>query len=97
VNAGKRKRGDGSGGKRDDASKKPRVNRQREAKDAKFGFGGKRRHAKSNTKESSNDMSRFPGARAKAMKARIKAQAAPKGGKRAGKDQRANQRSKNRR
>ncbi|GMF17777.1 unnamed protein product [Phytophthora lilii] len=90
IIGGKRKH---AGNDRGDASKKPRVNKAREAKNAKFGFGGKRRHAKSNTKESTNDMSGFPGAR----KGKAKAQATPKGGKRAGKAQRANQRNKSRR
>ncbi len=36
-------------------------------KDAKFGFGGKKRHAKSNTAESSGDLSGFGGGR-KSMK-----------------------------
>ncbi|ETL41911.1 hypothetical protein F442_07446 [Phytophthora nicotianae P10297] len=90
IVSGKRKH---AGGDRDGANKKPRVNKAREARNAKFGFGGKRRHAKSNTKESTNDMSSFPGAR----KAKMKSQAAAKGGKRAGKAQRANQRNKNRR
>ncbi|TDH73758.1 hypothetical protein CCR75_003628 [Bremia lactucae] len=80
-------------GGRDGSSKKPRVNKTREAKDAKFGFGGKRRHAKSNTKESTNNLSSFPGA----MKSRMKSQATAKGGQRAGKAQRANQRNKSRR
>ncbi|KAG6613969.1 RRNA-processing protein EBP2 [Phytophthora cinnamomi] len=67
IIGGKRKH---AGADRDAANKKPRVNKAREAKNAKFGFGGKRRHAKSNTKESTNDMSSFPGAR----KARARAQ-----------------------
>ncbi|RLN47085.1 hypothetical protein BBJ29_002501 [Phytophthora kernoviae] len=91
IMSGKRKHG---GNDRDDPKKKPRVNHKRESKDAKFGFGGKHRHAKSNTKDSTNDMSRFPGTRAKA---RGKVQAAPKGGKRAGKAQRTTQRNKSRR
>ncbi|KAG7391105.1 putative rRNA-processing protein EBP2 [Phytophthora pseudosyringae] len=91
IVSGKRKH---AGGDRDGASKKLRANKAREAKDAKFGFGGKRRHAKSNTKQSTNDLSGFPGARKGQMK---KSQAAPKGGKRAGKDQRTNQRNKSRR
>ncbi|KAG6623153.1 RRNA-processing protein EBP2 [Phytophthora cinnamomi] len=90
IIGGKRKH---AGADRDAANKKPRVNKAREAKNAKFGFGGKRRHAKSNTKESTNDMSSFPGAR----KAKAKAQATPKGGKRAGKAARASQRNKSRR
>ncbi|KAK1942206.1 putative rRNA-processing protein EBP2 [Phytophthora citrophthora] len=90
IVSGKRKHG---GDDRDGANKKPRVNKAREAKNAKFGFGGKRRHAKSNTKESTNDMSKFPGAR----KAKMKSQATAKGGKRAGKAQRATQRNKSRR
>ncbi|POM68746.1 RRNA-processing protein EBP2, partial [Phytophthora palmivora] len=90
IVAGKRKH---MGGDRDGANKKPRVNKVREAKNAKFGFGGKRRHAKSNTKDSTNDMSAFPGAR----KGKMKSQAVPKGAKRAGKAQRANHRNKNRR
>ncbi|KAG6967659.1 hypothetical protein JG688_00006194 [Phytophthora aleatoria] len=91
IVSGKRKHA--GGGDRDGANKKPRVNKTREAKNAKFGFGGKRRHAKSNTKESTNDMSSFPGAR----KAKMKSQATAKGGKRAGKAQRTNQRNKSRR
>ncbi|EGZ07046.1 hypothetical protein PHYSODRAFT_353037 [Phytophthora sojae] len=90
IGGGKRKH---AGGDRDGANKKPRANKAREAKNAKFGFGGKRRHAKSNTKESTNDMSSHPGAR----KAKAKSQALAKGGKRAGKAQRANQRNKSRR
>ncbi|CAH0479157.1 unnamed protein product [Peronospora belbahrii] len=88
---GKRKH---AGGERDGGMKKPRMNTARVAKDAKFGFGGKRRHAKSNSKESTNDMSGFPGAR---KKSKVKSPAASKGGRRAGKAQRTNQRNKNRR
>uniref|UniRef100_M4C717 Uncharacterized protein n=1 Tax=Hyaloperonospora arabidopsidis (strain Emoy2) TaxID=559515 RepID=M4C717_HYAAE len=91
IVSGKRKH---TGGDRDKGSKKPRTNKTREAKDAKFGFGGKRRHAKSNTKESTNDISGFSGAR---KGSRTKGQATPKGGKRAGKTQRTTQRTKGRR
>ncbi|CAH0487751.1 unnamed protein product [Peronospora farinosa] len=94
IVAGKRKHVDGA---RDTGSKKPRVNRAREAKDAKFGFGGKRRHAKSNSKESTNDLSGFPGERKNKAKLKAKTLATPKGGKRAGKTQRTNQRNKSRR
>uniref|UniRef100_H3GY54 Uncharacterized protein n=1 Tax=Phytophthora ramorum TaxID=164328 RepID=H3GY54_PHYRM len=93
IVSGKRKH---AGGDQRDA-KKPRVNKTRVAKDAKFGFGGKRRHAKSNTKQSTNDTSGFPGARKSMAKSKAKSQAAPKAGKRAGKDQRTNQRNKSRR
>lgn len=89
IVSGKRKLENGD---RDDRSKKPRVNRAREAKNAKFGFGGKRRHAKSNSKESTNDLSSFPGARKFKQKSRVTA----KGSQRAGKAQRANQRNKSR-
>ncbi|TYZ59399.1 hypothetical protein PybrP1_001617 [[Pythium] brassicae (nom. inval.)] len=112
-NSNKRKRGGGD----DDASagaassKKPRVNRVREAKDKKFGFGGKKRFAKRNDKASTNDMSQFPGARkgglgtrkggkpAAAVRAGASksSKATPKGGKRAGKDKRTTQRAKGRR
>lgn len=91
IIGGKRKHA----GDRDAANKKPRVNKARVAKDAKFGFGGKRRHAKSNSKESTNDLSGFPGARK--GKAKAQAKATPKGGKRAGKTQRTTQRNKSRR
>lgn len=91
IVSGKRKHH--SGGDRDKTSKKPRINKTREAKDAKFGFGGKRRFAKSNTKESTNDISGFSGGR----KGKARGQAALKGGKRAGKTQRTNQRTQRRR
>ncbi|CAI5743468.1 unnamed protein product [Peronospora destructor] len=94
IVSGKRNHVDGV---RDGGSKKPRVNRAREAKDAKFGFGGKRRHAKSNSKESTNDLSGFPGERKSKAKIKAKSQTALKGGKRAGKTQRINQRNKSRR
>lgn len=42
---------------RRDPSGKPNFKRQK--KDAKFGFGGKKRHAKSNDAKSSSDMSGF--------------------------------------
>ncbi|KAL8013630.1 putative eukaryotic rRNA processing [Plasmopara halstedii] len=90
IVSGKRKHPSGD---RNNGSKKPRVNRAREAKNAKFGFGGKKRHAKSNTKESTNNLSAFPGAR----KAKMKSQATAKGGQRPGKAQRANKRNKSRR
>ncbi|KAF1326265.1 Rrna-processing protein ebp2, partial [Globisporangium splendens] len=102
-NSNKRKRADD---KNDSSSKKPRVNRAREAKDKKFGFGGKKRFAKRNSKESTNDFSQFPGARkgarggkpAAAVRAGAsKGKATPKGGKRAGKDKRSNQRANTRR
>lgn len=105
-NSSKRKR---SGGDDKGDSKKPRVNRAREAKDKKFGFGGKKRFAKRNSKESTNDFSQFPGARkggpggrggkpAAATRAgAAKSKAAPKGGKRAGKDKRSSQRANSRR
>ncbi|KAI9909410.1 hypothetical protein PsorP6_014739 [Peronosclerospora sorghi] len=89
IVTGKRKH---AGGGPDGGNKKPRVNKVREAKNAKFGFGGKRRHAKSNTKESTNDISGFPGAR----KGKGKGHPTPKGGKRAGKAQRTNWRKKSR-
>jgi rRNA-processing protein EBP2 len=94
IVSGKRKH---DGRDRHDSSKKPRVNKARVAKDAKFGFGGKRRHGKSNTKDSTNDLSGFPGARKGKAKMQAKAQAAPKGAKRAGKAQRDNHRNKSRR
>ncbi|GLE03496.1 hypothetical protein PINS_up012398 [Pythium insidiosum] len=81
---GKRKR-DASGA---DANKKPRVNKKREAKDKKYGFGGKKRYAKSNTRESTNDMSQYPGKKMRATGGK-----APKP-KRAGKAQRSKQRGK---
>lgn len=105
VNAfGKRKRGaDGGNDRRD--SKKPRVhvNKGRETRDKKYGFGGKKRGLKHNSRESTNDMSRFPGAHkankgkpAAAVRAAAAKTKAPKG-KRAGKAARASQRSKGRR
>ena len=90
IASGKRKHTDGD---RDKKSKKQRANKTREAKDAKFGFGGKRRYAKSNTKESTNDIPGFSNAR----KGKAKGPVAPKGGNRAGKNQRTNQRTKRRR
>ena len=36
-----------------------RINGKRKAKNEKWGFGGKKRGVKSNTKESSNDVSDF--------------------------------------
>lgn len=98
VNAsgGKRKRAAG-GDDRD--GKKPRVgnNKNREARDKKYGFGGKKRGLKHNTKESTNDMSSFPGARKGRNNAGAKGKANAPKPKRAGKMQRANQRSKGRR
>lgn len=102
-NGNKRKRGSGDDTPAGGANKKPRVNRVREAKDKKFGFGGKKRFAKRNDKASTNDMSKFPGSRkggkpAAAVRAGAgKSKATPKGGKRAGKDKRTNQRAKSRR
>ncbi|KAJ3027681.1 UNVERIFIED_CONTAM: rRNA-processing protein and EBNA1-binding protein ebp2 [Siphonaria sp. JEL0065] len=46
-------------------TKKAQVNHKRKGKDAKFGFGGKKRHSKSNTAESSADISDFNGRRMK--------------------------------
>uniref|UniRef100_A0AAV1U0K5 rRNA-processing protein EBP2 n=2 Tax=Peronospora matthiolae TaxID=2874970 RepID=A0AAV1U0K5_9STRA len=80
IVSGKRKH---TGGDRDKGSKKPRTNKTREAKDARFGFGGKRRHGKSNTKESTNDILGFSGAR---KGIRTNGQSPPKGGKRASKN-----------
>lgn len=61
----KRKRGSDHDSGAPSSSKKPRgngnVNRVREAKDKKFGFGGKKRFAKRNDKASTNDLSAFPG------------------------------------
>jgi rRNA-processing protein EBP2 len=57
---GKRKR---DGGRDDRDAKKPRVNAKREAKNKKFGFGGPKKFSKSNTRESTNDTSSFPGRR----------------------------------
>lgn len=76
-----------------DGTKKRRLNKARVARDATFGSGGKRRHAKSNSKESTDDMSGFPCAR----KSKMKSLAAPEGGKRAGKAQRTQQHNKTRR
>lgn len=42
-----------------DEPKKPRANVKRQRKDAKYGFGGGKRFKKSNTAESTNDMSGF--------------------------------------
>lgn len=87
INGGegnKRKRGAQDDGR---DGKKPRINHKRESKDKKFGFGGKKKYAKSNTKDSTNDFSQFPGRRG----------AAGKGAKRAGKEKRSNQRAKGRR
>ena len=39
----------------DSKSKKNKVNHKRQKKDEKFGFGGKKRHAKSNTNESTDN------------------------------------------
>lgn len=50
------RRGKGRGGK---VGKGGRPNPKREAKDKKYGFGGKKRFAKSNTKDSTNDMKSF--------------------------------------
>jgi rRNA-processing protein EBP2 len=38
----------------------PKKNKTREVKDKKFGFGGKKRHLKTNTSESTNDFSFNP-------------------------------------
>ncbi|TMW59280.1 hypothetical protein Poli38472_004349 [Pythium oligandrum] len=95
---GKRKRGADS----NDANKKPRVNKKRESKDKKYGFGGKKRYAKSNTRESTNDMSQFrkqrPGSGGKpgGKPGGKTAGKAPKP-KRAGKTQRSKQRTNNKR
>jgi len=51
-----------SGTKRDHSGK----SRPRQKKDAKFGFGGKKRHAKSNTLKSTNDISGFSSKKMKA-------------------------------
>lgn len=53
----------GKRGRSDQGSRTP--NHKRAKKDAKFGFGGKKRHAKSGTAESSGDVSGFS---AKGMK-----------------------------
>ncbi|KAI9366184.1 eukaryotic rRNA processing protein EBP2-domain-containing protein [Zopfochytrium polystomum] len=45
--------------KKDQKQKKPAANKKRQAKDAKYGFGGKKRHAKENTTDSTNDLSSF--------------------------------------
>lgn len=67
----KRSRGDGPGGSR------------RQKKDAKFGFGGKKRHAKSGDAASSGDLSNFS---AKKMKV---------GAKRPGKSKRVQAKGRN--
>jgi len=74
---------DGSSGKGSDK----RVNAKRKSKDQKFGFGGKKRGAKRNTKESNNEVSDFrrPGFKKSVGKAN----------KRPGKDQRQKMRNKN--
>ncbi|KAJ3028575.1 UNVERIFIED_CONTAM: rRNA-processing protein and EBNA1-binding protein ebp2 [Siphonaria sp. JEL0065] len=50
---------------RSETKKAQQVNHKRKGKDAKFGFGGKKRHSKSNTAESSADISDFNGKRMK--------------------------------
>jgi rRNA-processing protein EBP2 len=71
-------RKNGSGG--DGNSRDPKSGFKRAKRDEKYGFGGKKRHAKSNDAKSSGDMSGFS---AKKMKGGKKAQ-------RPGKSRRAN-------
>jgi len=81
-------------------SKRPRVNHKRESKDKKFGYGGKKKYAKSNTRESTNDHSSFSRARNNEGVGKRQnraaggkgAKKAPKGGRRPGKSQRTKQR-----
>eukprot|EP00056_Hartaetosiga_gracilis_P003964 m.69885 g.69885 ORF g.69885 m.69885 type:complete len:393 (+) comp11649_c0_seq2:1155-2333(+) len=47
------------------ASLRNKKSAKRQARDERFGHGGKKKHAKSNTKESTDDMSGFPGRRMK--------------------------------
>ncbi|KAI9344336.1 eukaryotic rRNA processing, partial [Obelidium mucronatum] len=55
----------GTGRSETKSAVKAKVNHKRQGKDAKFGFGGKKRHSKSNTAESSADISDFNGRRMK--------------------------------
>ena len=57
------RRGDSGSGGREHRSSGPNQKRQR--KDQKYGFGGKKRHAKSGDAFSSADMRSFPGRRMK--------------------------------
>jgi len=69
----KRQKRDGSGG-----GGRGGGNSKREKKDAKFGFGGKKRFSKSGDAESSGDLSRFS---AKAMKSSSFGRSAGGGGR----------------
>ncbi|PWY97359.1 Ebp2-domain-containing protein [Testicularia cyperi] len=86
----------GAAAERDGPNKKSRM--PRSARDAKYGFGGKKRYAKSNTAESTNDFSVGPtrGARGSKPKVSGKAGFRPKqksgAAKRPGKARRAGQR-----
>lgn len=48
-----------NGGKSNGGAGKTDVNRKRQTKDSKYGFGGKKRFAKSNTRDSTDDLSSF--------------------------------------
>ncbi|KAF8941488.1 putative rRNA-processing protein ebp2 [Dissophora ornata] len=82
----------GKGNKRS-ASSTPESRGKRQKKDQKFGFGGKKRHAKSNTAESSADVSGFNTKRNKSTSFKPGHKAAKAGGpakKRPGKARRQN-------
>ncbi|KAJ3296439.1 rRNA-processing protein and EBNA1-binding protein ebp2 [Rhizoclosmatium sp. JEL0117] len=55
----------GTGKSETKAATKAKVNHKRLSKDKKFGFGGKKRHSKSNDRESTSDMSSFNGRKMK--------------------------------
>ena len=79
----------GKGGKDAKPSEK-RVNGKRKFKDEKFGFGGKKRGAKRNTKDSNNDMSEYKPFRGAGMNKKL-----GKGNQRPGKDKRKQMKNKN--
>ncbi|KAG0367923.1 eukaryotic rRNA processing [Gamsiella multidivaricata] len=79
-------------GKKRSADSTPESRGKRHKKDQKFGFGGKKRHAKSNTAESSADVSGFNVKRNKSSSFKAGHKAAKPGGvkKRLGKSRRQN-------
>ena len=65
------------------------MNGKRKAKDEKFGFGGKKRGAKRNTKESAGDISEYKPFRKPGFNKKL-----GKGNKRPGKERRKQQKGK---
>jgi len=76
INTKKRKR---------DNDKPYEKSKKRKIKDAKFGFGGKKKHLKDNTTESSQDMSGFNTVKNKSLPKGLKFQASAKVRRRPGK------------